>query len=52
MLELQGKKTLSKETKFFLLSDRFGWTPDQIRQMDYNDIETYIQIIAISNKQK
>jgi hypothetical protein len=33
-----------------LLSKRYGWTPDQIRDMDEGDINAYLDIISIQNK--
>lgn len=32
------------------LSDRYGWTPSQIREQRAEDIEQYMQIIRIKNK--
>jgi len=49
-MELKGKKSLSNETVFFLLSDRFGWTPSQIRNMSIIDIQNYLEMISIKNK--
>lgn len=33
-----------------LLSKTYGWTPNQIREMDEGDIEAYLDIISIRNK--
>jgi len=41
--ELLGKKGL-KYTIMWFLSDRFGWTPKQIRDMSIDDINYYLQV--------
>lgn len=33
-----------------MLSKRYGWTPNQIREIPYDDIDAYLQIISIKNK--
>lgn len=42
---MQGKKPASPEVIMEMLSERYGWTPDQIRSMDIRDIEVYLDII-------
>lgn len=32
------------------LSERYGWTPSQIREQRVEDIEQYMQIISVRNK--
>jgi hypothetical protein len=32
-----------------LLSDRYGWTPDEIRQMSIDDVSAYLAIIGDKN---
>ena len=32
------------------LSERYGWTPIQIREQSFNDLETYLDIISVKNK--
>jgi hypothetical protein len=33
-----------------ILSDRYGWTPDQIRAQRVEDIEQYMQIIRVKHR--
>jgi hypothetical protein len=33
-----------------LLSDKYGWTPNQIREIPMNDIEDYLEIISMKNR--
>lgn len=33
-----------------MLSERYGWTPIQIREQGFNDLETYLDIISVKNK--
>lgn len=33
-----------------MLSNTYGWTPDQIRSMDEGDIRAYLDILFIKNK--
>jgi hypothetical protein len=33
-----------------LLSEKYGWTPTQIRAEKWEDINSYLDIIAIRNK--
>ena len=35
---------------FYTLSNKFGWTPNEIRQMSVDDIKLYIELITIENK--
>jgi hypothetical protein len=32
------------------LSSRYGWTPDQIRAMRFDDVNQYLEIISELNK--
>lgn len=32
------------------LSDRYGWTPSQIRKEKYQDMLDYIDIISVKNR--
>jgi hypothetical protein len=32
------------------LSERYGWTPDQIRQLRLEDVNAYIEIISIKQR--
>jgi len=34
------------------LSQRYGWTPDQIRESKVSDINQYLEIIAEINRQE
>lgn len=33
-----------------LLSDTYGWTPNQIRELDYHEVNSYLKIIYIKNQ--
>lgn len=33
-----------------MLSERYGWTPNQIRDINLSDIENYLDIISLKNK--
>lgn len=33
-----------------ILSDRYGWTPGQIREQRVEDIEQYMAIIRVKNR--
>lgn len=33
-----------------MLSERYGWTPNQIRDISLSDIENYLDIISLKNK--
>ena len=33
-----------------ILSERYGWTPSQIRKEKWEDIEKYLEIISAKNK--
>ncbi|HEY1037160.1 MAG TPA: hypothetical protein VGE62_01100 [Candidatus Paceibacterota bacterium] len=35
-----------------LLSERYGWTPDEIKTMSQEDIENYTAIISMKNKMR
>jgi len=35
-----------------LLSSEYGWTPQEIRDMDINDIENYITILNCKRKEE
>lgn len=50
--QLQEKKTPSFEVIMEMLSERYGWTPDQIRQISMEDIDSYVQIIAEKERLK
>lgn len=41
---------MSKEMIFYRLSEKFGWTPNEIRQMSADDINTYMGIFTVQNK--
>ena len=32
-----------------MLSDRYGWTPNQIREISISDLQNYINIISVKN---
>jgi len=46
---IEGKINPDNYVIMEALSDRYGWTPTQIRKQDVNDINSYLQIIAIKN---
>lgn len=48
--QLEGKKNPDKIVVMEVLSKRYGWTPNQIRQLNYSDIEQYLQIIRMQRK--
>lgn len=33
-----------------MLSEKYGWTPSQIRKENFKDLETYIDIISVKNR--
>ena len=35
-----------------MLSERYGWTPQEIRDMKSDDINAYLDIISIQNKER
>lgn len=35
-----------------MLSERYGWTPDQIRDMKWDDVQAYIEIISIKRREE
>lgn len=44
--ELEGKKPWSEPVIMEALSQRYGWTPKEIRAMDVQDIIQYLEIMA------
>jgi hypothetical protein len=46
---LRGKAPPSNEVIYELLSEKYGWTPQQIREQPAQDIINYLQIIQIKN---
>jgi len=47
--QLKGSKKPSIEIIMEALSDRYGWTPKQIREQNETDIKNYIEIITVKN---
>ena len=43
--ELEGKRPWSKYVIMEALSKKYGWTPEQIRNMDSQDVLQYLIII-------
>lgn len=41
---------MSEVTMMESLSHRYGWTPNQIREMDRDDVLQYVEIIAEKNR--
>ncbi|MFA6158900.1 MAG: hypothetical protein WC763_04760 [Candidatus Paceibacterota bacterium] len=35
-----------------MLSDRYGWTPDEIKEMSLEDLSSYMAIISEKNRIK
>lgn len=44
-LELEGKRPASPEVIMEMLSTKYGWTPNQIREISLEDIAVYMDII-------
>ena len=38
------------EITYFLLAKEFGWTPNQIREMNAKDVKAIITMLSIYNK--
>jgi len=51
-LELNGSKSISDITQLFILSEKFGWTPNQIRMIDVGDLKSYLVLIGARNNKK
>lgn len=49
-MQLQGKIPPCDAVVMESLSDKYGWTPNQIRDMRVDDIQNYLDIISIKNK--
>jgi len=49
-LELEGKTQPSQSVIHEALSDRYGWTPSQIREQRADDIEAYLSIISMKSQ--
>ena len=41
---------MSDEVIMEMLSNRYGWTPSQIREQRWQDIENYLDIILVEKK--
>jgi len=46
---LEGKKTPCNYIKMEILSEKYGWTPKQIKELDDDDIKMYLRIISEKN---
>jgi len=49
---LNGSKSISDITQLFVLSEKFGWTPDQIRMIDVGDLKSYLVLLNARNSKK
>ena len=47
---IEGKRSPSDEVVMEMLSERYGWTPSQIREQSKDDLNYYIRIISIKNR--
>jgi len=47
--ELKGKKNPSNYVIMEMLSERYGWTPSQIKKESIQTILAYVEIISIKN---
>jgi len=45
-----GKRKMSDEVIMEMLSNRYGWTPSQIREQRWQDIENYLDINLVEKK--
>jgi hypothetical protein len=48
--ELEGKKSPSDIVIAEMLSEKYGWTPNEIKNQSLNDIRDYLEIINIKMK--
>jgi hypothetical protein len=48
--ELEGKKRMSAPVIMEMLSAKYGWTPNEIREISMDDIEQYMEILAEQQK--
>jgi hypothetical protein len=48
--ELEGKRSPSNIVIMERLSQEYGWTPNQIREMSQEDVIGYIETISIKNQ--
>lgn len=49
-MELQGKKTPCNSVVMENLSEKYGWTPEEIRKMRTQDIQDYLDITSVKNQ--
>jgi hypothetical protein len=47
--ELEGNKNPSDITIMEMLSREYGWTPSQIKEQRFCEIEKYVDIISVRN---
>lgn len=47
---MEGRSTPSSIVIMEMLSDRYGWTPGQIREQRVEDIEQYVRILNIKSR--
>jgi len=48
--QLEGKSSPSLEVQMEFLSDKYGWTPNEIREQSLADIEYYLEINRMKSK--
>jgi len=47
--QLRGKKNADNIVIMEMLSDKYGWTPSEIRKQRVSDIKMYLQILREKN---